>query len=174
MMLRKLEEKDAEGMLEWMHDSDIQRFLQFPMMSRTKDDVLEFIRTAEIYPFHGKNIHYAVVDESDEYLGTVSLKAVNMEAKNAEFGISFRKKAQGRGIAAQATRELLKKAFEDFGFERVYLCVFASNLKAIKLHEKIGFTYEGEFRKHVCVRGRYETLKWYGMLKTEYFAKLGG
>lgn len=36
MRLRKLEEKDAEGMLEWMHDPEIQKIFVFPVNVRKK------------------------------------------------------------------------------------------------------------------------------------------
>lgn len=172
MNLRKLELKDAEGMLEWMHDPEIQKSFRYCMGTTRKEDVLEFIRTAETRPVEGKSIHYAIVDEKDEYLGTISLKDVSLTAKSAEYAISLRRKAQGMGIAAQATRELLKLAFETFKMQRVYLNVLADNDKAIRLYEKCGFTYEGEFRRHLFLRGEYKTLKWYSMLDEEYFERI--
>lgn len=168
-MLRKLEEKDADGMLEWMHDEEIQKSFRYPMLNTTKEDVLNFIQKAESEPIEGKSIHYAIVDENDEYLGTISLKDVDMVSGNAEYAISLRRKAQGKGIAAQATKELLNKAFEQFGFEKVYLNVLADNERAIHLYEKCGFVYEGEFRRHLHIRGEYKNLKWYSVLKEEYY-----
>ena len=116
------------------------------------------------------------MDENDDYLGTISLKDVDIISGNAEYAISLRKKAQGRGIATQATKELLKKAFEQFGFEKVYLNVLADNEHAIHLYEKCGFVYEGEFRRHLFLKGEYKTLKWYSVLKKEYYntKKRGG
>ncbi len=171
MNLRKLELKDAIGMLEWMHDPDIQKCFRFNTEEKTLDDVTEFIQTAEIIPIHGKDIHLAIVDENDEYLGTISLKDYDAIAKNAEYAISLRKSAQGKGVGTEATKEILELAFDKFGFEKVYLNVLADNKAAIRLYERIGFVYEGEFRKHLFLRGQYETLKWYGMLKEEYLAK---
>lgn len=173
MVLRKLQEKDAEGMLEWMNDPDIQQNFRFNMAGRTIENVLMFIQTAETEPIEGKSIHYAIADEKDEYLGTISLKDIDLSAGKAEYAISLRKKAQGRGIAAAATKRLLRMAFEEFKLERVYLNVLSENTRAIKLYEKCGFVYEGAFRKHLYLKGGYKTLKWYGMLKEDY-KKLGG
>lgn len=39
-----------------------------------------------------KNLHLAIVDENDEYMGTVSLK--NIEEDKAEFAITVRKNAR--------------------------------------------------------------------------------
>lgn len=175
MKLRKLEEKDADGMLEWMHDPEIQKGFRFNAVDKDKEAVLSFIQEADISLIDGKDIHYAISDENDEYLGTISLKNIDLSSKNAEYAISLRRMAQGKGIATEATCEILRIAFEQYHLERVYLNVLADNIRAIRLYEKCGFVYEGEFRKHLFLRGEYQTLKWYSMLKDEYNAiYLGG
>ena len=170
MRLRKLEEKDADGMLEWMHDPETQDFFCFDAMKRTKQDVLEFIRNASIDCTEGNSIHYAVCDDEDEYLGTISLKNIDLCAKKAEFAIRLRKKARGRGVGQTVISILLDKAFTEFDLERVYLNVLSDNDRAIHLYEKCGFIYEGEFRKHIYIHGKYKSLKWYSILREEYFA----
>lgn len=156
-------------MLEWMNDPDIQKCFRFLAQDKTREDVLDFIREAEINPVNGKSIHYAIADDNNEYLGTISLKNVDLKSMNAEYAISLRKCAQGKGIAAWATKEILKKAFEEFHLQRVYLNVLSDNEKAIRLYEKCGFVYEGAFRRHLLLRGELKTLKWYSILDSEYF-----
>lgn len=168
MKLRRLEEKDADGMLEWMQDPEIQKVFRFNAEEADKEAVLSFIREAKISLDAGENIHYAISDDNDEYLGTISLKNVDLVNKNAEYAISLRRMAQGKGIASKATYEILRIAFEQYHLEKVYLNVLADNQKAIRLYEKCGFIYEGEFRKHLFLRGEYKTLKWYSMLKEEW------
>ena len=46
--LRELKEKDAEFMLEWMHDRDIQNCFIKDMLSATIEDALEFCRKSKI------------------------------------------------------------------------------------------------------------------------------
>lgn len=170
MSLRKLKEEDAEGMLEWMDDPEIQKNFRFSIEPKKKEDVLNFIREAESRPVDGKSIHLAIVDEKDEYQGTISLKNVDLAALNAEFAISLRRCAQGKGVATQAVGELLNLAFNEFGLERVYLNVLSENKRAIRLYEKCGFVYEGEFRRHLFLRGEYKSLKWYSVLREEYLS----
>lgn len=166
--LRKLKREDAEGMLEWMHDPDIQRGFQVDMASKTLVDIENFISSALCYPVEGESIHLAIASENDEYLGTISLKDISLRDRRAEYAISLRKSAQGRGIAAEATRQLLALSFQDWKLERIYLNVLSENTKAIQLYEKCGFFYEGAFRKHLCLKGEFKTLKWYSVLKEEY------
>lgn len=171
MVLRELKDEDAAGMLEWMWDRDIQKNFQFAAADKDMKDVLDFIHSASIVPEHKKSIHYAITEKGGEYLGTISLKNIDLIAKNAEYAIVLRKKAQGCGLALRATDEILRKAFCEMELERVYLCVLGENEKAVRLYKKSGFLYEGEFRNHLFLNGKYRMLKWYGMLKEEYMLK---
>lgn len=171
MKLRALRECDAKGMLEWMNDPQIRQWFRFKTDYTRKEDVLDFISKAKAMPIDGGSMHYAVTNEDDEYLGTISLKNINLSDRNAEYAISLRAKAQGKGIAMQATGLLLKKAFEEIGLERVYLNVLADNIRAVRFYEKTGFIYEGESKNSIFLKEVYRSLLWYRMLREEYDEK---
>lgn len=166
--LRALNLKDVTGMLEWMHDPDTQQNFQADMNGKTYADVKHFIENAQYCVIDGGSIHFAIVNEQDEYMGTISLKNISLRDKRAEYAISLRKCAQGKGIAVDATHQLLTLAFQDWTLEKIYLNVLSENLKAIRFYEKYGFVYEGTFRKHICLKGEFKALKWYSILKEEY------
>ncbi len=152
--LRELTENDAIYMLEWMHDPSIQKFFRKNMLKYTLDDAKEFCINSDVPSVikDGCDVHYAIANEDNEYLGTISLKNIDLESRSAEYAIAMRKKAQGYGNAYMASVMLLKKAFSEYKLHRVYLNVLANNNKAIKLYEKIGFSCEGEFRDHIKKR----------------------
>lgn len=172
--LRELQEKDAKLMLEWMHDVDIQKGFKKNMLDATLEDAKAFCKRSEIPDelSDGDNLHFAIVNEEDEYLGTISLKSISLENRSAEYAITTRKTVQGQGIAKEATGILLEKAFHEYGLHRVYLSVFADNLAAIHLYEQCGFVYEGVFRKHLKRDNQYVDWRWYGMLEAEYNKQL--
>ncbi len=167
-IIRKLEMRDADGMLEWMQDTSVNCFFRFDAGQMNFAEVSEFISNADKEARENHCHHWAVVNESDEYMGTISLKKVDEKAGTAEYAISMRKVAQGGGYAKRATAQVLKIAFEDWKLNRVYLNVLSDNVRAIRFYEKCGFVFEGEFREHICVRGERKSLKWYAMLKEEY------
>lgn len=162
-MLRRLEEKDAPLMLEWMHDSGINCNFQADFASSTLESVLSFINDS----FHEESQNFAIIDEKDEYLGTISLKHISYKNANAEYAIVIRKKAQGTGVAMAATQELLKYAFEELKLHKVYLNVLEENVRAQKLYEKCGFVYEGRAVDAVKISGTYRNLKWYGIISNK-------
>lgn len=166
--LRLLKEKDAAGMLEWMHDPSISKFFQFDAAGMSLEKVQKFIEDSLADAKANKNFHFAIVDMQDEYLGTISLKNIDCSAKAAEYAVCLRKMAQGTGVALIATKLLLEYAFEDMALNRVFLNVLSENTKAIHLYEKCGFVYEGEFRQHIYAHGELKNLKWYSLLRDEY------
>lgn len=163
--LRFLENKDAPFMLEWMKDAEVHSQFRFDSTEITMDSVNEFINKSRDTR---ENAHFAIANNDDEYLGTVSLKNIDYSAKNAEYAIAIRRLAQGKGIGYFATEQILEYAFCTLKLERVYLNVFSDNKKAINLYKKIGFVYEGESKNHICSHGRLHSLVWFRMMREEY------
>lgn len=166
--LRELKRTDVNSMLEWMKDSEINCFFQFDSDKVSKHEALEFIDQANIPQNKRSSYHFAIIDESSNYLGTISLKNVDYRAKTAEYAIATRKCAHGKGYAEKATKELLQFGFETLQLNRVYLNVLDENIRAIKFYEKLGFHYEGLFRQHLYIKDKVVSLRWYALLKKEY------
>jgi RimJ/RimL family protein N-acetyltransferase len=163
--LRILETKDAPHMLEWLLDSEMSVYFRFDTLGSTMDSVLSFIKKSQDIEI---DANFAIVDTDDEYLGTISLKSIDKTAKSAEYAISLRKKAQGKGYGYLATVKILDYAFDTLGLERVFLNVLSSNVNAISFYEKFGFVYEGEFVNHISIRDEAQSLKWFRLMKHEY------
>lgn len=162
--IRQLSMKDAPFMLEWMTDPDITRFFRFDESRVTLESCIEYIESSS----NRKDaVHFAIVDENDEYLGTISLKNLDLGRRCAEYAISTRKKAHGTGAAMQATRLILQYAFETLGLKRVYLNVLAENGRANAFYRKAGFRFAREEPEALELRGEMKTLNWYEIEKEE-------
>lgn len=154
--LRNLEPKDAPGMLEWMTDPKITQFFRFDASKVTEESCLTFIAAAS----QQENCrHWAITDENDTYLGTISLKEIT--ATDAEYAISTRSCAHGTGAAMEATRQVLCIAFEEMGLNRVYLNVLAENGRANAFYRKAGFHFTHTEKDAVAIRGEMKDLNWY-------------
>lgn len=166
-MIRKLEIKDLPYMYEWMHDDRVTKNLQNNFSAFTEEMVRDFIEKAMLQDYESSNLHYAIIDENDEYMGTISLKNIDRKNKNAEYAIVTRFDAHGKGYAGKATEDILRLGFDELGLEKVYLYVSTGNIGANKFYRKFGFTEEGIFRKHLLIGGKLEDIRWYSMLKEE-------
>lgn len=163
MLIRKLELKDAELMLEWMHSEDVVAMLAQNFEDKTIEDCRKFIMNAN--KDEDSDIHRAICNAQGEYLGTVSLKHIDRRNKNAEYAISMRSMAIGTGASTYGTIEILKYAFDIIKLEKVYLNVTTENVRAKKFYQKIGFQYEGTAKKHILINGKLCDLEWYAFYR---------
>lgn len=131
MKLRKLQPKDAPLMLEWMHDPTVVENLQTNFAEKTLEDCLQFIDNAADSEL---NLHMAITDDNDEYMGTVSLKHIGQGI--AEFAITVRSIAQGKGYAQYGMQEILAYGIHDLGLKAVYWCVSPENGRAVRFYDK--------------------------------------
>lgn len=137
MKLRALEQKDAPYMLEWMHDASVTGNLNADFAGKTLNDCEEFIQNA----LAGETaIHLAIVDQSDTYQGTVSLKHIDKHHSTAEFAITVRRSAMGTGCARDAMKEILKWKINGTMLKYVYWCVKPENVRAVRFYDKNGYT----------------------------------
>lgn len=134
MKLRKLEQKDAPFMLEWMHDESVVEYLQADFAHKTLEDCRSFIEAAQDTT---KNMHLAITDDNDEYMGTVSLK--NIENGSAEFAITIRKVAMGNGYSKYGMKEIIRIGLEELELNRIYWCVSPENIRACRFYDKNGY-----------------------------------
>jgi len=134
MKLRKLRADDAPLMLEWMHDDSVTHDLQTDFASKTLDDALTFINNSLT---DEENLNLAIVDDNDEYMGTVSLKHIH-EGK-AEFGITVRRCAMGKGYSSFGMEEILQYGFRNIKLNYVYWCVDPVNARALRFYDKHGY-----------------------------------
>ncbi len=164
MKLRELNEKDVDGMLEWMHSKESKEIFAKDFNKFTRDDVTKFVNSKNTK----NNINLACVDDDDEYLGTVSLKNIDYDEGNAEYAISFRKKAQGTGAAKFATEQILDMAFNELNLKKVYLDVLATNKRAIAFYNKMGFIQESSSKDLIMKDNEYKDLLWFSMLREDF------
>lgn len=151
MKLRKLEIKDAPLMLEWMHDNDVVENLGTNFLSKTLEDCVSFIKHSRDSE---SDLHLAVVDENDVYMGTVSLKGIDYESKTAEFAIAIRKKAMGKGFSSFAMKEIIRIGFEELNLNAIYWCVLKENKRAVRFYDKNGYSRTNIVNKEIYSRYR--------------------
>lgn len=154
MKIRKLSLNDAPLMLEWMHDPDVVKDLQADFAAKTMEDCRAFIENAQDTSV---DLHMAITDDNDEYMGTVSLKHIRVET--AEFGITIRKAAMGKGLSRTAMAEIISYGFCELGLKYIYWCVNPVNIRAVRFYDKNGYQRMNvnlsEIRKNIDEIGAY-------------------
>lgn len=139
-------QNDAEALARWERDSDYMRLLAvepiYPLGTKKKRTEMEE-RAA------GRGIGFAVRTLTDDKLiGFVSLFALNYASSNCIVGIGMgESEYRGKGYGTDAMRLVVNYAFRELNLHRVGLMVLASNARAIRSYEKVGFRHEGTMRQ---------------------------
>jgi RimJ/RimL family protein N-acetyltransferase len=94
--------------------------------------------------------------ESQQLIGFCDLSEIDRTARHARFGIVIGEPDRwGHGHGAEATRLLMRHAFEHLHLNRVWLTVHADHERAIRTYESAGFVREGVLREHAVRRGTF-------------------
>jgi RimJ/RimL family protein N-acetyltransferase len=78
--------------------------------------------------------------------------------------------AWGKGYGTDATRALLRYAFEEANLHRIELEVFAFNPRAIRVYEKCGFKLEGVRKQALYREGEWHDEHIMAILRDEWLA----
>ena len=132
-----------------MHDKSVTANMQADFSGKTAEDCENFIRGSWE---ETNNLHLAIADDQDTYMGTVSLKHITEKA--AEFAVIVRTSAMGRGLSAKAMEEIIEIGLGRLRLEYIYWCVLPENIRAVKFYEKNGYQRvspdELEIGRHTC------------------------
>lgn len=131
MHSRELRLQDVPIVLEGMHNKPVLHDLQIDFVSKTIEDCEKFIEDSllDIYIQH-----LAIVDESDIYQGTVSLK--NIFYRSVEFAITILSSVLDGEIAAEAMNNIIEIGFEEKALSSIYSSVSPGNKKAVRFYDR--------------------------------------
>jgi RimJ/RimL family protein N-acetyltransferase len=121
----------------------------------------------------GGNIDFAIeLREERTLVGAIGLMAISPEHSRAEMGHWIGKPWWGRGHATEAAGATLTYAFESLGLNRVFALHFRGNPASGRVMRKIGMRHEGCLRQHFRKWGELQDEEIYGILKSEYKARV--
>ncbi len=92
---------------------------------------------------------------SGRFVGELSLQDFDPENESAGYRIALSAiEFTGQGLGRDATRLILEYAFFQLGLHRVWLHVYAFNMRAIAVYRACGFSVEGRMRESLLWEGR--------------------
>lgn len=141
MQLRDFNLDDAKGMLQWFKDNRVTKFLHGDYDTFSLNDAEHFIL---VESKKEDEVHRAIVTDENEYVGTISLRHIDLNDETAELAIVVRADYFAKGYAWFAVTEMLKYAFNTLKIHGVYWRVFKENARAIRFFDKHGFNKPDE------------------------------
>jgi RimJ/RimL family protein N-acetyltransferase len=162
--LTPLQSEDSLRLLEWINDRTLVVLsAPFRPISRAEHDRwFEQIRLR-------KDVRIFGIREGDRLVGSCQLHSIHVLHRSAELQIRIGvDDARGRGVGREALRQLLRYGFDELELHRIYLHVFTTNDRAIRLYERAGFRHEGVGREAALIDGAWVDVLSMAILRSEY------
>ena len=166
--IRKFEKRDIPNKVKWINDPQNNFYLHY-------DLPLEINKT-EVW-FDGnenRTDRFDAVIEVDECpVGLIGLLSIDKKNKKAEYYVTIGEQDyKGKGVAKQATIQLLKFAFSKLKLNRVYLYTEVENIAAVRLYERLGFKQEGLLVNDLFSNGRFVDRYIFGVTKNDFYHRV--
>ena len=172
---RALEKTDLPMYVAWLNDPEVRQgiILHNPLSQTEEENWYERMlkRPAEE---HVMAIEVRLPDEREEeakwkLIGSLAFENIDKRIAAAEFGILIGDKNYwNQGYGTEAVRLMVQFGFNTLNLNRIFLHVYESNPRAIRVYEKAGFTLEGRERQAQFKDGEYVDILRMSMLKSDY------
>lgn len=141
LILRPWEESDAYSLYEYAKDDRVGPIAGWHVHTSVENS-LEIIRTVLSAP----ETYAVCLKENNIAIGSIGLMIgmqshLTLPDTEGEIGYWIGVPFWGQGLIPEATKELIRHAFEDLELETLWCGYFDGNEKSKRVQEKCGFTY---------------------------------
>ena len=168
LLLRDFEPGDWAAVHKYAADPDVVRFVEWGPNSedQTREFVERVIAMAKVTP--RVDYELAVVSlPQNELIGAASIHISNPSNREGWIGYCLNKAAWGKGFATEAARSLIDFGMSELRLHRVFATVDPANSGSQAVLTKVGMKYEGHFREHKLVRGKWRDTLIYSILESD-------
>ncbi len=151
--LRLLEPGDIEMIRTWRNRDDVRMYFDDPSMisvERQKEWFSRYRQRPDDYYFV---IHW---NDGEEFIPVGGVSLYDVSNGSAEYGRCMigEERARRRGIMTRASRILFDIAKTQLSVSGLYLRVFRTNVRAVRLYERMGYESAGRTETHLFMNIR--------------------
>ena len=139
LIIRPWEEADAEECYKYAKDSRVDPIAGWPVHTSVENSH-QIIRDVLMVP----ETYAIVLKETGLPIGSIGLHHNDLakEEDEVELGYWIGVPYWGQGLVPEASKEMLRHAFEDLNCVRVWCGYYDGNEKSRRVQEKLGFKYQ--------------------------------
>ena len=154
VILRRHVPSNLQWFERWYTDPDVARLTRYQDGPMRPDEIERFFAARVVGP---DSLALAVhLRDADRLVGTCAFSQLDADNGSALYHITIGEKdAWGHGYGTEATRLMLRHAFETLSLHRIALSVFEFNERAIRSYLRCGFIVEGRSREGIWRDGRW-------------------
>lgn len=168
-ILEKLSEKHIKKLFDAFHQNSNNSSWTY-LSYEPINDLETFSKFIEERINDSARVYYTILDKKSlNPLGIFSLMRINQADGVIEVGdVNFSDKLKRTRIATEAHYLLAQYIFDELGYRRYEWKCDNLNAPSKKAAKRLGFQYEGTFRKAVIYKNRLRDTCWFSMLIEEW------
>ena len=165
--IRKWKLSDAKDLAAALSNKKVQDNLRDGLpYPYTEQDGKEFI-SAMLSADESETFAFAITVDN-MVIGSIGIfRQGNIHRQTAELGYYIAEEYWGKGIMAEAVKQICEYVFGNSDIIRIYAEPFAYNIASCRVLEKAGFQYEGTLRSNAVKNSKVIDMKMYSLLKEE-------
>lgn len=164
LRLRPITIADAEDVFAYGSDPEVSKYMIFDT-HRTVDDAIAWLKTVPDSFAKQEVLSFAItLRDSGRFIGSCGLHHISPNHHRLEIGYVLARPFWGHGYMTETVRELIRFAFEDMEMHRVQATCDLENERSARVMERCGMTHEATLRDFECRRGRFISVKMYGIV----------
>lgn len=168
LKLRKIQFGDVPLLLKYANNKIISdNTLTIPFPYQEEDAVLWMNFALQGFKNKERYVFAITLKESEEFIGAIGLHLDNGHNR-AELGYWVGEPFWNKGIATEATAEILIFGFEKLNLNKIYATHFVDNKASGKVLLNNGMIKEAELKDHYRKNNVYESVIQYRLIKQEY------
>lgn len=171
LILRRFRLQDAADVFAYACDPEVARLTTWEAHT-TLEDSRRFVEWVVGQHEQGQVAPWAVVTRDDpRVIGTCGYGWWNPRHASAELAYAIGRPYWNRGLTTEACREVVRFGFEIMGLNRIEIRCHPDNLASERVMQKVGASFEGILRQQMFVKGQYDDLKLYALLRNDHEAQ---
>ena len=165
--IRKWKLTDAKDIAVALSNKKIQDNLRDGLpYPYSEQDGIDFI--SSMLSANEDEIFAFAITLDDKVIGSIGIfRQQNIHRQTAEMGYYIAEEYWGKGIMADAVKQICEYVFKNSDILRIYAEPFAYNTGSCRVLEKAGFQYEGTLRNNAVKNGKVIDMKMYSLLREE-------
>jgi RimJ/RimL family protein N-acetyltransferase len=170
LLIRPIHVSDVEMIQKSINDKRVCDNLSYTPHPYTVEMAESWVRNVNAGMAAGTCRYWTIVHrESKNFIGSIGL-SIFKEQEGCEIHYWINADEWNRGYCSEATKRVIKYAFEDLNIHRLYVTHRENNAPSEKIIKKCGFIFEGKQRDGLKRFGKFENVMTYSMLRDEYLA----
>ncbi|MCX6022867.1 MAG: GNAT family protein [Chloroflexi bacterium] len=170
--LRAVEPSDWQTYLAWNQDDEAARRLYHIPFPESPEAVMHWTEQEAKRMHDSDSFRFVIENRDGHVVGSIGSQNCDRRAGTFSYGINIGKDHRGKGYAAEAILTILRYYFHELRYQKVTVTVYSFNQPSIRLHEKLGFTLEGQLRRMGFTNGRHFDHRLYGLTCEEFASGL--